>query len=216
MHRWLAIIVGLTCLQACGSTTDEPNSPTEAGVDEAGKPGTDGIVPFPTSDASGSDASGDAAPPAACTDALNPPDGGDCNTLTLDAPPVSVMNVATDPPVGAGGTIVDGFYWKTAAVNYTGPDGSSGPAGTTQASVFQIHCGVWEIVNQAPTDQRHIAGQFTHSSDGQCALNLTCGDNVSPSSISRFDATPTTITFYSYERSAPPFGSTYTLKGPVR
>jgi hypothetical protein len=205
---WFRLVLVLLSVPGCGSEPEAPPALPDAMSGAMGA-GTDAAPTDTSSSSPTSEASPDAPSLAVCTGALEPPDSGDCNTLTLDAPPVAVMNVATDPPMGAGGTILDGLYWKTAAVNYTGPDGASGPDGTMQQSVLRIHCGVFEIVTQSPSDQRHIAGSFTYTTDGQCNLTLTCGGNVSPSTISRFDVTPTTIILYSYER---PFGSTYTLK----
>ncbi len=56
-------------------------------------------------------------------------DGGACNTLVNGGAQVQQIDVASARPAATGGNIVDGTYFKTADVVYTGPGGGTGLTG---------------------------------------------------------------------------------------
>jgi hypothetical protein len=55
-----------------------------------------------------------------------------CNDLPNTAPVVTAMRLAQDPPIApAGGDFVEGTYFQTSTIYYTGPGGSTVPPGYT-------------------------------------------------------------------------------------
>ncbi len=56
-------------------------------------------------------------------------DAGTCNTIANPAPQVAQVDVATARPAATGGNIIDGTYYKSQDVNYTGAGGSAGLTG---------------------------------------------------------------------------------------
>jgi hypothetical protein len=133
-----------------------------------------------------------------------------CTSLPQQAPIVDVMDVPMDPPTAKGGAIVDGVYWKTASIFYTGPNGHAGPNGTTERTTLSLACGTFEMVLSTTMETR-VAGLFQSTANGTCSLTVTCGPGTM-SPISAYDATPTSIVFYSYAPAA--FAVTYTLQPP--
>jgi hypothetical protein len=105
----------LAILFACSSTSQPPI----LGDYEGGTPRDGSPV---------SDAKGDAKDAG---DANT--DGGPCTPLALSGTYITQQFVATDLPPPMGGTLVDGTYALTAAHDYTGPGGQTGPS----ATVFQ-------------------------------------------------------------------------------
>jgi hypothetical protein len=61
-----------------------------------------------------------------------------CNTIVNAAPAVVEMNVAGTQPVGVGGTVVAGTYFRTATEYYTGVGGAVGPTGKVRKETFVI------------------------------------------------------------------------------
>src|SRR4029077_14547108 len=47
------------------------------------------------------------------------------------APAIQEIQVATAPPAALGGTVVDGTYYLSESIIYTGPGGASGPSGNS-------------------------------------------------------------------------------------
>jgi hypothetical protein len=97
-------------------------------------------------DASGGDASGGDASAGDAGD-----DGGQgCNTLVDSAQPVTIAQVAMDPPAPSGGTIADGTYELTGAIVYTGPNGPSGTSGMAQETIAVSGSTVQVVSNGTP------------------------------------------------------------------
>lgn len=104
-------------------------------------------------------------------------DGGVCNTLANPAPLVQQVNVATARPAGTGGSLVDGTYFKSADVIYTGPGGNSGLTGYTVRETLVV----------------------TNSSTGTALLTSTFVDTVTTTERLTMSPTvsagPTTLVF---------------------
>jgi hypothetical protein len=67
---------------------------------------------------------------------ITPTDAGPtCNALPNAAPPVTVTEIASQPPAAQGGTIADGTYFLTSATIYTGEGGATGSVGSGQSTV---------------------------------------------------------------------------------
>jgi len=109
------------CLVGCSSQ----NAVSDGGVDAA-------------TDATIADGGGDAQPTDAGTDSSL-----SCSGLVIDAGAIAPVFVATPPPVGTGGTIVDGVYDITAWSVYTGADGGTGPTGEMTAGAMVIQAGAY-------------------------------------------------------------------------
>src|ERR1019366_7009192 len=80
----------------------------------------------------GTDAAQDAGHDAANDAATDAPQA--CNALVNGAPTIPIDQVASEPPLPQGGTVVDGTYWLTAVVIYTGASGPTGASGTGQTT----------------------------------------------------------------------------------
>src|SRR5262245_41165549 len=115
---WMSMLV---FLGACGSG-ETPESNPSAGT---------GGAPISDGSAGAVDVGGPSDGPKRCMGVMPPPmmDAATCNSLAQQAPTVDVVDVASDPPASKGGDIVDGLYFKTASVFYTGPAGHAGPNG---------------------------------------------------------------------------------------
>jgi hypothetical protein len=118
-------------------------------------------------------------------------DGGpSCNTLTNTASPVTVQEVAENPPAALGGTVEDGMYELTDVTIYTGTSGPSGATGTAQTTI-EIGGSIVQVVSSGtpPTRTTTLAttGTTFTSTD-------TCPDAVV--STGSFTATPTTFAIY--------------------
>jgi len=203
-HRVLRLNL-LLCLAACGSN----DQPLFGPVPDSGAGGSisDGSAGAPNSDAPADDVPADGND--RCSDAMPPSDASTCNSLVQDAPLVDVIDVAENPPPSKGGPITAGVYWKTASILYTGPGGHEGSTGMQERTKLRVSCGAFDMIIGTTTDTR-VSGSFSSSSSGRCELAVTCG-SASSSPISGYDATATTIVFYSYQ--APAFAVTYTLQG---
>jgi hypothetical protein len=121
----LAFLLGAAASLAACSSSSGGGTPQDGGSEasaEAQATPTDGGDGGSTQDgATASDAQGD-APPA-------------CNALANVAQPVTLQQVAQDPPQPQGGTIADGIYTITAVTLYTGPGGPSGQGGSSQTTI---------------------------------------------------------------------------------
>ena len=120
-----------------------------------------------------SDAASDAAP--------------SCNALANAAPIVSVEQGASDPPAPQGGTVVDGTYWLTAAVVYTGPSGPTGMTGTAQTTLL-VQGGTVQMATSGTPATRTVT--FTTSGTDLDSVD-TCPDTDSRSS--GYTATASTL-----------------------
>ncbi|HLK40878.1 MAG TPA: hypothetical protein VKU41_29195 [Polyangiaceae bacterium] len=71
-------------------------------------------------------------------------DAAVCNTLANTGTPVTVVQVATDPPSAQGGTPVDGVYSLSNETIYTGSGGATGPTKTDRITI-QIQGGAIQV-----------------------------------------------------------------------
>ena len=113
-----------------------------------------------------------------------------CNTLANTAKPVTVEQLAENPPAPLGGTIEDGTYLLTGVAIYTGPEGPSGPSGTAQTTIV-ITGSTIEVASRGVPPTRtttlSISGTTFTSTD-------TCPDSVVASG--GFTATSTTFAIF--------------------
>lgn len=114
--------------------------------------------------------------------------GAACNTVSNNAPTVTVNQVAATAPTFTGGTIVPGTYYVTQASIYTGPGGATGPTGTEK----------WTVVLTSNTGQAatsdNVPSNFTWRTSGnQFIMTFTCG--ASGSQSFSYTATATSSTF---------------------
>jgi hypothetical protein len=110
------------------------------GANDAGSAIDGGAAGAGSADAGGMDA-GDAG--GSCSGGAGGTSGlggaaGACNTLVNAAPPVVQTRVAEAAPAPAGGTIVDGTYFLTSAIYYTGPGGLTRTDANTPKAVLVI------------------------------------------------------------------------------
>jgi hypothetical protein len=123
----------LACLAAaCSSSSSSSGGGNDAGVSEAGSPDAPEDTP--------GEAEGEASSEAATADG---PAG--CNDLMNVGQPVTVTEVAQDPPTPQGGTVSDGTYVLTTETVYTGAGGPTGTMGT-QTITIQIASGTIQVV----------------------------------------------------------------------
>ncbi len=121
---------------------------------------------------------------------------GGCNSVVNSAPVVGEFQATANPPVPLGGTIVDGTYYLSESISYTGPNGASGPTGMTIQDTLVITnaasgiATVEEVTssNAAPDERT----SFTFTPVGTMATAaVTC---PTPDSLS-FGYTATATTF---------------------
>lgn len=181
-RRWLAFLVRAL---VCGSVA------TQACTSEEGAP--DAVV-----------ADG---PVLSDTDAAT-----ECNGLTNSGPLVVANQVAEDAPAPLGGTIVDGTYYLTASIVYTGPGGATGPIGSGGAETHVYRSGELRLV---VTD-----GEGTRSA---MLLYLTNGNEITfvfecpdlaPPPFEAYTATAQAVTLYRRAGSLD-IGVTYGLIEPL-
>jgi hypothetical protein len=170
MRLAVSLVLLVCAAWACSSSSSSTSSDSGAGT------GTDGA-------SEGSAASGD--------------DGGDagdagavvCNTLALGATPVTITQVASDPPAFQGGTVVDGTYKLTSETIYTGDGGATGPKGTATTTI-QFQGGTIQAAKDSdpPTSTYGFAPTGgTYYATGKCPPGL--GDIAGS-----YTATATTFT----------------------
>jgi hypothetical protein len=111
MRRFRLVGACAVLFVACSDNSSTTDAGTDAGPDVA-----------PKKDSGGADVAADAP-----DDTGTPP----CNTLVAADAAVQQMKVATTPVVGDGGLFAPGTYVLVGASVYTGPDGGTGPTGTT-------------------------------------------------------------------------------------
>jgi hypothetical protein len=157
--------VPTTPAEADASSSDS-GIPTEASA-------SDGVMP----EESASDAAGDDS-------------GAPCNTIANDAPVVNVTQVAADPPVPQGGTVMDGTYWQTSLAIYTGPSGPTGTSGTSQMTA-EIQGEIVQIVSADQPARRTVT---LMTSDAGFTSIDTCPTPQSAEGY--FTATPTTLMIF--------------------
>jgi hypothetical protein len=122
---------------------------------------------------------------------------GGCNSLVNAAPVVAKFQAATNPPAPGGGPIVDGTYYLSQAITYTGPGGASGPLGSTIQDTLVITnaasgtATVQEVTSGDGGADAHAS--FTLTPAGTMAtVTITC---PSPSISVSFGYTATATTF---------------------
>jgi hypothetical protein len=210
MRRHIAWAGVLLFLIGCGASEDPGGVWPTAATSSTGAGGTGGSGGSAGGGGAGSSNIDGAAGSQGneCADAMPPRGVANCTSLPQQAPIVDVMDVPMDPPMAKGGAIVDGLYWKTASIFYTGPAGHAGSNGTTERTTLKLSCGTFEMV-LGTTKETRIAGSFQSTANGTCSFTVTCGPGTQ-SPISGYDATPTSIVFYSY--TPPAFAVTYTLQ----
>jgi hypothetical protein len=129
-------------------------------------------------------------PEEAASDDAGADTGAPCNAIANGAPMVDVIQLAADPPLPQGGTIVDGTYWQTALAIYTGPSGPAGKSGTSQMTA-QIQAQTVQIVSSGQPGRRTVT--LTTSDAGFTSVD-TCPD--SQMSEGSYTATPTVLTIF--------------------
>jgi hypothetical protein len=162
-------------------------------------PGDDGGVTDAAAKEGAAPTQKDAAiqPDASPGDASSAPDatseGGTavaCNTLANTAMPVTVQQLAEDPPAPLGGTVADGKYDLTGVAIYTGPDGPSGSTGSAQTTI-EISGSTIEVssTGEPPTRTTSLSTSGTTFTSTD-----TCPDSVV--STGSFTATSTTFSIF--------------------
>ncbi len=154
-----------------------------------------GDVPGDVSGDAGGDASVDAA-----QDQGTDSESKECNSLVNVGAAVRQMFVATRAATGDGGVIVNGTYVLTAAVVYSGPDGSVGPTGTTFTDTLaMLNGGAYErvvsAVNDAGLDGSPIRQSGRYTSDGGgLQVTQTCPPDRQP--FTSYDSDGTRFRIY--------------------
>jgi hypothetical protein len=176
-------VLGL-CLVACSSS----ETPTDDGGTDAS---ADATTDAPN-DASPTDAGKDSAPT--------------CSGFVTDAAAIMQMFVATDTPVGDGGTLVDGIYDITSWSVYTGVDGGTGPTGRMSSATQNIEAGAWGYDEHWTLGDaggvQDVSGTFTTLDGGGLVGVGKCGGS---SPFTSYSTDGTNVTFFS---ANPPWGLT--------
>jgi hypothetical protein len=176
-----ALVLPLVCA-ACGARTGTLLDESSRG--DAG-PG-DAALDAPVEDVE----SPEAAP--ACTPLA--PSGGTCNDLTPSGPSVTVQCVSGTGPTPSGGTILDGTYEMVSSDFYGSPCSSD-----TERIVWNVCGDTWatdQVVSAGPPNLR-IDGTVTVGPT-TLVLETTCSSPTEPSTKFGYDATPTSLTIYTY------------------
>jgi hypothetical protein len=200
MNRVAVLVLFFTATAACSSNstagapdaaTADGSSPDAATVPDASGDASiaDGASPPPQ------DASGDASSSASSDGSTGAPsdaagDGASaCNTLANIGSPVTITEVAQDPPPPQGGTVVDGTYVLTSETTYTGPGGATGTTGT-QTVTIQITGNTIQVAK----DFDPPTSTYTLSTSGTTfSTTGVCPPGVGPLAGS-YTATPTSFT----------------------
>jgi hypothetical protein len=155
MRAWM----GLACLTLVASACSSSSS------------GSTG----PASDAASSTDTSSPGDAGGSTDAGEEGDGATvCNALPNTATPVTVTQVAQDPPAPQGGTVADGTYKMTSETIYTGAGGATGPMGT-QTVTIQITGATIQVAKDfdPPTSTYTLATSGTgFTTTGACPPGL--------------------------------------------
>jgi hypothetical protein len=123
-----------------------------------------------------------------------------CSTVPNGAPVIQYDQVNQTLPVGMGGTIVAGTYYRTDVTSYTGPMGATGPSGMSLQATW-VFSGVTataatvDIVRSANGGADESLTDTLTISSGDLGVADTCPPSLSVDSWT-FDATPTQITIY--------------------
>jgi hypothetical protein len=204
MRVWIA--VSSFTLIACGGSDGNVAAIDASGKQENSTSYPDVLETIEHASVDGGGPIDSSADGGACVASYPPADGG-CNSLTNTAPPVNVISVPSAMPQAVGGSVVDGTYWKTASVVYTGSGGASGPTGKTEQTVLVLACGRFDLVTRIVTvdgpNDFFYSGEFT-TAGAMCTFQPTCSrshtDRKPPLDkfeLGAFDASTSTITFYS-------------------
>jgi hypothetical protein len=122
------------------------------------------------------------------------PSGGTCNELTPSGPSVTVQCVSGTAPTPSGGTIADGTYEMVSSSFYGTPCTSD-----TERIVWNVCGDAWA------TAETLMLGPGTVRVDGTVTLGpstvvlqTTCSSPTEPATKFGYDATPTSLTIYTY------------------
>jgi hypothetical protein len=119
-------------------------------------PAVDGTAKVPNN-AGDTEGGVDASARDSSVDAAVADTGAACNDVVLTGVLVDRTGVNGDPPVGLGGTVVDGTYDLTGYSVYVGVGGVAGPTGITARGTIRIAGGkldeITELSGSGPTTQ---------------------------------------------------------------
>jgi hypothetical protein len=139
---FLGVFLILGGAAACSSKESRPG------------PAGDGTATVPNNagNTEGGASSGDSAVDTGVADS-----GAACNDVVLTGVLIDRIGVNGDPPVGVGGTVVDGTYDLTGYSVYVGVGGVAGPTGISARGTIRIAGGkldeITELSGSGPTTQ---------------------------------------------------------------
>jgi hypothetical protein len=131
------------------------------------------------------------------------PDAGACNAVRVTGSPVPVRCAGTQtPPTPSGGTIADGTYVLTSSTYY-----GSCPAPEQDRITWSICGGTWQTAQEGPVNGTTMVQLFdavVSPSGNSLNIRLTCGQMQT--TTFGFDATPTTLTLFTWAPTGTPNG----------
>jgi hypothetical protein len=152
---FLGVFVILGGAAACSS---KESRPAAAGDGTAAVPNNAG-----TTEGGVDASSGDSSVDAAVADS-----GAACNDVALTGVLVDRIGINGDPPVGVGGTVVDGTYDLTGYSVYVGAGGVAGPTGISARGTIRISGGrideITEFSGSGPTTQARKSSGYSAAS----------------------------------------------------
>ncbi|GAC1581124.1 MAG: hypothetical protein NVS3B20_11920 [Polyangiales bacterium] len=120
-------------------------------------------------------------------------DGGEvCNSLVNDAVPIFEVNVASPPPIAAGGIVTDGRYHLTMVENFMGTGGKSGVTPAKVAETLEISGATWSAVAFTPEVYR---ASFTVTFSGTSITAATGCSSVGAKKTETVGYTATATSF---------------------
>jgi len=133
-RRVSSVLVGVVLLVVGAASACSSDPPSRPGFAGDGRPNAPIVVGSSEGGVEGGVDAGDSG-------TADSSDGGVCTDITLTGTLVDRVGVIGDPPVAAGGIVVDGTYDLTVYSVYVGVGGVAGPTGLTARSTIRIAAG---------------------------------------------------------------------------
>ena len=140
---------------------------------------------------------------------------GACNAIVNAAPQIDEIDVAGTLPVGTGGPLTEGTYYRTASQFYTGDGGPSGPNGTVRKETIVVtslgnNMFNVEHVNSLNGAADSRSTQTAVATENTITVTSVCPSPGKPAALS-YTSSSGTLTVYN-NLINPPEASVYTAQ----